>query len=111
MLTRYHRHYRSSFKRGIYSFLLITFIMTVGTLGLHWTEHCSYLDAFYYTSMIATAQGLAMTPVTTAGKIFTAAMSFLSVGFVVAALGFFFGPFLGTLWQIGVEHVKKDLQK
>ena len=110
MLTQYHRHYHSAFKRGMFSFLLIAFIMTVGTLGMHFLEGVSYLDAFYFMSMIATAQGPTMTPVTCAGKIFAAFMAFLSVGFVVTALGFLLGPFLGTLWKIGVMRLEEDLR-
>ena len=109
MLTKYHRQYHSAFKRGLFSFLLVAFIMTIGTLGMHWIERMSYLDAFYFMSMIATAQGPTITPVTPLGKIFAAFMAFLSVGFVVTALGFLLGPFLGTLWKIGVMRLEEDL--
>ncbi len=109
MLVKYHRHYHSAFKRGLFSFLLVVFILTIGTLGMHWIEGMSYLDAFYFMSMIATAQGPTTTPVTCAGKIFASLMAFLSVGFVVTALGFLLGPFLGTLWRIGVIHLEEDL--
>ncbi len=76
---------------------------------MHWIEKLSYLDAFYFMSMIATAQGPTITPVTAMGKIFASFMAFISVGFVVAALGFLFGPFFGKLWKIGVEHLEEDL--
>ncbi len=49
-----------------------------------------------------------MTPVTCAGKLFAAMMAFLSVGFVVASLGFLLGPFLGMLWKIGVMRLEED---
>ena len=65
----------------------------------------TYLDAFYFMSMIATAQGSDFTPATVAGKLFAALMAFLSVGTVVAALGFLFGPFMGKLWKIGAERI------
>ena len=109
MLTKYHQHYHSAFKRGLFSFFLISFIMTIGTLGMHFIERMPYLDAFYFMSMIATAQGPTVTPVTWEGKIFASLMAFLSVGFVVTALGFLLGPFLGTLWRIGVMRLEKDL--
>ncbi len=38
---------------------------------------------------------------TTAGKIFTSILSFISVGVLLASLGFLFGPFLGRLWKVG----------
>ena len=107
--NKMRHHYQSPYKRGILSFLLVSVVMTVGSLGMHFIEKMSYLDAFYFMSMIATAQGPMMTPATSAGKIFTAFMAFISVGTVVAALGFIFGPFLGKLWHIGVEHLEKEL--
>ena len=77
---------------------------------MHFFEGLSYLDSFYFMSMIATAQGPSLTPVTTAGKLFASFMAFLSVGTVVAALGFLLGPFLGKLWKIGVEKLEKEIK-
>ncbi len=79
--------------------------MVIGTTGMRHFEKMTYLDAFYFMSMIATAQGPMMIPVTTGGKLFAALMAFLSVGTVVAALGFLFGPFMGKLWKIGAEKI------
>ena len=110
MLTKYHRHYHSPLKRGIFSFLLISVVMLAGTVGMRYFEGLSYLDAFYFMSMIATAQGPTIVPATTAGKIFASLMAFLSVGFVVVTLGFLFGPFLGTLWRIGAGHIEEELR-
>ena len=109
MLTKHHHHYRSAYKRGLFSFLIVTVVMTIGTLGMHALEGLSYLDAFYFMSMIATAQGPTITPLTAGGKIFAALISFISVGAVVAALGFLFGPFLGQLWKIRVEIIEEEL--
>jgi len=81
--------------------LLLVSVLAIGTIGFHLLEGASYLDSFYLISMIATAQGPSQAPVTPAGKIFTALMAFISVGTVVAAIGFLFGPFLGQLWRIG----------
>lgn len=102
----HHRHYRSPIKRGLFSLTLVSLVMIIGIVGMHSIEKFSYLDAFYFMSMIATAQGPMMMPQTPAGKIFASLMSFLSIGVVVAALGFIFGPFLGVLWKIGVEHIE-----
>jgi len=107
-------HYHSPYKRGIFSFLLISVIMTIGVVGMHNIENMSWVDAFYFMSMIATAQGPMATPLTAAGKIFVSLMAFISVGAVVAALGFLFGPFLGKLWHVGVhrmEHLEKKMIK
>ncbi len=91
------------------SFVLVASVMLVGTVGMHHLEKLSYLDAFYFMSMIATAQGPALAPVTVAGKIFASLMAFVSVGSVVAALGFLFGPFFGKLCKVGFEKLEQEL--
>ena len=106
-MRRVH-HYHSPWKRGVYSLLFVTTIVTIGTVGLHSIERMPYLDAFYFMSMIATAQGPMSVPVTGAGKIFVALMAFISVGSVVGALGFFFGPFFGQLWHLGVKKLEEE---
>ena len=103
-----HHHFRPFWRRGVYSLGLVGIVMTVGTLGMHRIEQMSYLDAFYFMSMIATAQGPMIMPQTSAGKLFTSFMAFLSIGSVAAALGFLFGPFFGQLWKIGVERLEAD---
>ena len=104
----HHRHYHSPITRGLISFLLIALVMIIGTAGMHFIERIPWLDAFYFMSMIATAQGPTMTPITGLGKIFASMMSFISVGVVVTAIGFLFGPFLGKLWRVGVEHMEAE---
>ena len=78
---------------------------------MHLLERMSYLDAFYFMSMIATAQGPTATPLTPAGKLFASFMAFISVGSVVASLGFLFGPFFGRLWKIGVERLEEEASR
>ncbi|HTL69876.1 MAG TPA: ion channel [Candidatus Eisenbacteria bacterium] len=105
-----HRHpYHSPVRRGLYSAALVVLVMATGTFGIHRIEKLSYVDSFYFMSMIATAQGPAFAPQTAAGKIFTSLMAFLSVGSVVAALGFLFGPFFGLLWRIGVVKFEEEI--
>ena len=106
-----HHHHHSFWKRGLWSVSLIACILLIGTVGLHLLEGLSYLDAFYFMSMIATSQGPATIPATAAGKIFTALIAFISVGVGVASLGFVFGPFLGKLLHVGVEKVEEELEK
>ena len=89
--------------------MLVFIVMTTGVIGVHILEHLSWIDAFYFMSMIATAQGPTITPITVAGKIFASFMAFVSVGTVVASLGFLFGPFFGKLWRVGVEHIEEEL--
>jgi len=101
---------RSIFKRALYSFLVVLTVLVVGTLGLQSIEGTRLIDAFYFMSMLATAQGPPTAPSTDLGKIFASIMAFISVGTVVAALGFIFGPFFGTLWRMGVEDVKREIR-
>jgi len=108
-IRKHHLH--SPYKRGLYTLLLVIVVLTIGTLGLRLTEHFSYLDSFYFITMIATGQG--PTPgldiQTTTGKIFVSFMAFISTGMMVAALGFIFGPFLGKLLHIGVFKFEKEV--
>ena len=107
---RHHLHrYHPPWRRGVYSATLIAAMVGLGTVGMHRFERLSYLDAFYFMSMVATAQGPAFTPATPAGKLFAALMAYLSIGTVVAALGFLFGPFFGMAWKVGVEHLEQTL--
>lgn len=89
------------------AFFSVVVVMAVGTIGMHAFEGMNYLDAFYFMSMIATAQGPVAVPATAAGKLFAALMAFVSVGTAVAALGFLFGPFFGELWHIGVKQFEE----
>ncbi len=114
MIPKHHLH--SFFYRGLYCLGLVAFILLLGTLSMHHLEGFSYMDAFYFTSMIATGQGPAPTvsPATSAGKLFTCFLAFTSTGLMIATLGFLFGPFLGRLLKIGfikfeeeIEHLRK----
>lgn len=101
-------HYHSPWKRALYSLALILGVLAVGTIGFHLIEHTPYVDAFYLSSMITTAQGPSKAPLTAAGKLFASFLAFLSMGTVVAAGGFLFGPFLGQLWRIGHDRWEKE---
>ena len=87
---------------------MVVAVMVVGTVGMHRIEGMPYLEAFYFMSMIATAQGPTFMPATAAGKLFAALMSFISVGVVVAALGFLFGPFFTRLWHLSVRKIEEE---
>ena len=104
-------HYHSPYRRGFYSLSLLLGVVTLGMVGIHVLENFSYVDSFFFTSMIATGQGPVgdLSPQTTAGKIFTSFLAFISVGTLLAALGFLFGPFLGKLWKVGVIKFEEEL--
>ncbi|MDG6990569.1 MAG: hypothetical protein JRM99_04020 [Nitrososphaerota archaeon] len=100
---------RSFWKRAVYSFLLIVAIELAGTVAMHLIEGWSYLDSFYFTSFIATGQGPPANLVINdaAGKIFASVLAFISVGTVITALLFLFGPFLGRVIRAGEEKVEQ----
>lgn len=109
-MSKHHLH--SPLNRGLYSLGLVVGIMLIGTFGIHAIENFSYIDSFYFTSMIATGQGPigTLSPQTTAGKLFTSALAFISVGVLLASLGFLFGPFLGKLWKVGTMKFEEELE-
>jgi hypothetical protein len=111
-MKHYPKHLHSLVHRGLYCLLLIGIVMTAGTVGMHAIEHFSYIDAFYFTSMIATGQGPApsIAPVTCAGKLFTCVLAFISVGTMVASLGFVFGPFFGRLFKTGAAKLEEEIE-
>lgn len=95
-------------KRALYSLTLVAIVMVVGTVGLHYIEGYSYIDSFYFVAMLATAEGPTATPATVLGKIFAAFLAFVSVGTVIFAVGFIFGPFFGKLWRLSEKEFKKE---
>ena len=86
--------------------------MALGTAGIHLIEGFPYIDSFYFMSMIATGQGPvpSASPVTPLGKIFTSMIAFISVGSMLTAFGFLFGPFLGKLWHVGKMKLEEELR-
>ena len=104
-------HYHSVVNRGIYCLSLAASVLFMGTLGMHFIERFTYIDSFYFTSMIATGQGPppSISPSSQLGKLFTSFLAFVSVGAMVASLGFLFGPFLGKLWKIGIVKFEEEL--
>ncbi len=93
----------------MYSFLLIALVLVVGTLAMHSIKGWSYLDSLYFASMIATDQGppASLDPQSPLGKVFSAVLAFVSVGTVITALLFLFGPFFGRVLRVGVEKLEE----
>ncbi len=100
---------KSFWIRAVYSFCLIAAVVLAGTVGMHFIEGWSYLDSFYFTSFIATGQGppANLEPSSTLGKVFSSVLAFVSVGTVVTALLFLFGPFLGRILRAGEEKLEE----
>lgn len=108
---KFRHPYHSLRRRAILSVTLVASVLIIGTLLFHYIEGWSYIDSFYFVSMIATAQGPAVTPATDIGKIVASIIAFVSVGSVIFALGFLFGPFFGKLVKIGEEKFDEEKQE
>lgn len=105
---RFEERYRSLSKRAFHSFLLIAAILLIGTITFHYIENYSYINAFFFMSMLATGQGPPFTPATDLGKIAASIMAFVSTGTVVVALIFIFGPFFGRFLRLEETKLKKE---
>jgi uncharacterized oligopeptide transporter (OPT) family protein len=102
--------------RAAYSMALIAAVELIGTVAMHAIEGWSYLDSFYFTSFIATGQGPPgnLLPGSALGKVFSSFLAFISVGTVITALLFLFGPFLGRVLKVGeekLEEIEKEVEK
>ncbi len=95
-------------RRALFSFLLVAAVLAFGTIGFHLIEHYSYVNSFYFVSMLATAEGPATTPVTAVGKIFASVIAFVSVGAVIFALAYIFGPFIAKVAGLGEKKLEKE---
>ncbi len=103
---------RSFWERALYSFGVIAAMVVIGSVAMHVIQGWSYLGSFYFTSFIATGQGppANLYPTSAIGKIFASILAFVSVGTVVTALLFLFGPFLGTVLRLSEEKME-ELEK
>jgi voltage-gated potassium channel len=85
------------------------FVLSIGTVGIHYLEGWAYIDSFYFMSMLVTAEGPPNAPATDGGKLFASLMAFIGVGSVVTASVYLFGPVFGALWRRGVYEFEKDI--
>jgi len=99
----------SIWRRAVYALALIVAVVLLGTVAMHAIEGWSYLDSFYFTSFIATGQGPPgnLQPDSPLGKVFSSVLAFISVGTVITALLFLFGPVLGRLIREGEEKIEE----
>ena len=103
------RHVRR--RRAVYGLIGVLAVLAAGTLGLHFIEGASYVDSFYFESMLATGQGPPFPLATTTGKLFASAMAFISVGSVITTLIFTLGPVMGRLWREGLEWIELEARR
>ncbi|NUQ21466.1 MAG: hypothetical protein HOQ09_10945 [Gemmatimonadaceae bacterium] len=78
--------------------------LLLGTLGYHYIEHISWLDAQLNASMILTGEGPLAPMRTSAGKIFASAYALFSgVAFLTAVSTLFAAPFHRFLHRFHLE--------
>jgi hypothetical protein len=106
-MTPRRRRNRSGVRMAL-SITAIAIVLTIGTIGFHFIEGLSYVDSFYFESMMAAGQGPPFALYTDAGKIFASIMGFVSVITVIASVAFNLLPVLGRLWKEGLELAEKE---
>ncbi len=99
---------RSRRRRAFYAISSIVLVLAVGTVGFHAIDGLSYVDSFYFESMMAAGQGPPFLLASDAGKIFASIMGFVSIGAVATTLVFTLGPALLDLWREGLERVEGE---
>jgi hypothetical protein len=98
-------------KRSLVAVIAIVGVMTVGTMGTKFLAGFTWINAFYFMSMVATAQGPPIAPPTFWSKIFISIMAFISIGTLIAAIGTLFGPFLGYVFHKGMTYAQLEIEK
>jgi hypothetical protein len=111
-LSRIIRHPLSPFKkRALFSIVILAIVMAIGTIGMMFLEGWDPVTSFYFMSLLATAEGPALSPLTVAGKLFASLMAFVSIGAAISAITFTFGPLFGYALREGFAYVEKEEDK
>ena len=98
-------------RRALFAILAVATVMILGVVGTKVLTGWTWIDSFYFMSMIATAQGPPNAPPNFWSKIFVAIMAFVSIGTLITSIGVIFGPFLGYLFHKGVLYAEKEEEK
>ncbi|MDA4111911.1 MAG: hypothetical protein OK439_05190 [Thaumarchaeota archaeon] len=98
-------------RRGLYAIAAVVIVVGVGTIGTELLTGWSWIDSFYFFTMVATAEGPPNSPPTFWSKIFTAVMAYVSIGTLITAVGVLFGPFLGYAWHKGIRFAEMEIEK
>lgn len=102
---------QSIYRRAAFSVSLVISLLAAGTIAFHYIEHYSWVTSFYFVSMLATAEGPPFSPVTALGQIVASIFAFVSIGSVIFALAFIFGPFIARLARASGEGFKKEEER
>jgi|GEM_PF-1601680 len=97
-------------RRAAYSFVAVGIVLALGTAGFFMLTGSSWVDSFYFESMLATGQGPPFPLNTDGAKLFASFMAFLSVGTVLTTVIINLGPILAQLWREGIQEAERDLR-
>ncbi|MFA4946524.1 MAG: potassium channel family protein [Candidatus Micrarchaeia archaeon] len=85
----------------------LAFIVSAGTVGYHYIENWSWVDALYFSSVTITTVGFGdIVPKTDVGKLFTVAYAFIGIGVALYTLASFGEAYVETRVE---TKVVKDL--
>lgn len=109
--ARREAYVRRRRRRILYSLFAIAVVLAIGTVGFFALTGTSWVDSFYFESMLATGQGPPFPLTSDGAKLFASLMAFLSVGTVISTLILNLGPILGRWWREAIEHAERDLRE
>ncbi len=98
-------------RRALVALVAVVSVMAVGTIGMKALTGWTWIDSFYFTAMIATAQGPPNPPPNFLAKVFAAVMAFVSIGVLITSIGTLFGPYLGYLFHKGVMFAERERER
>lgn len=71
-------------KKLVYTILVASLLLVIGTIFFHYYEAWSYIDAFYFSTMTLTTIGYGdLAPTTGVTKIFTSIYSIFGIGVIL----------------------------
>lgn len=105
--------YKKTFKgKFVFLFLVIGFLLAIGTLFYHFAESWSYLDSFYFAVLSLTSRGYSeLHPTTALSVIFTAFYLLLGVALVLYSLSSLIGHYIQNQEPIITKNMDKLVNK
>jgi hypothetical protein len=111
LMNLFHHPLSPITKRSVIAISAVAFVMVIGTVGTKYLAGFSWIDSFYFMSMVATAQGPPTAPPTFWAKVFISMMAFISIGTMITAIGTLFGPFLGYVFHKGISYAQMEIER
>ena len=101
-------------RRLVYAHTAIILMIGIGTIGFHYFENLTWLEAIYFTTSTVTTVGYGdIVPVTPAGRRFTTGFILVGVGTVLYALSILAQAFIQNevLGALGVRRKTREMEK